>query len=374
MRRAWIILALLTSALRAQNVSVTEQSYGPYQAPQVGSSPALASSRTGILLAWSEVDASTRYAQVRFGLLDFSGRLVSDLTTVKTPAGRHAFRPLVATDGEAFLVVWAEDIVLRSQASFSVGLRVDSSGRASSEPFVYAAFGPTSLSWNGANYRLLTDGGVVRVGRDGNRLGFGDDAPGGPWEPVASASLKPGSVTCCCQHWPIPYCREIARTLELTWRIGESSQAIQINYQYPATGFFFTQPSITGDGERFLIIWASSRGVEGFVVDAQHILAEILVPGVVALVPPRVAWDGANYLLAWSTTADVRGLLVRGTTLERTEFPIATGPRFESVPQITLLRRGRFLVTYASDIPETREHWMAGRVVTTEPSKKRAVR
>ena len=101
-----LLMLLIAGSAAAQAVHPTEQSYGPYARPAAGYEPAMAVSRNAVLLAWSEFVEVGRPPQIRFGLLDSHGRLVSAITTLDTESG--ATSPVVTTDGTSFRVTYLE--------------------------------------------------------------------------------------------------------------------------------------------------------------------------------------------------------------------------------------------------------------------------
>ena len=87
-----------------------------------------------------------------------------------------------------------------------------------------------------------------------------------------------------------------------------------------------------------------------------------------------ISCDATECLIASSTTVhDVYGFVFDLQDRRQGDFfSIAMSPRREHHPRVQSLGNGRFLVAYLSDLPG--EERIAGRIVTTRSSRRRATR
>lgn len=305
------LLLLLAAEAAAQVVSPIEQSYGPYLRPIEGYEPAMAVSRTGILLAWSEVIEGR--PQIRIGLLDFHGRLVSPVTTIATGSG--ATSPVVTTDGTTFRVAYVE-------GPYSYAVDVDEHG---------APLGPprrASLS-------------------------------------SADALVARWSTAVCFPHCGIP-----PSVLDWTF-LGQSGRYFHVPREPVGTA------GAGGTVDHFMLAWATPRGVNYLDIlhGAQPFFPGLIAASALMWDIPGVDCDATHCLVAFTTPwRQIYAVLVDSQQPDlQTLVPIETSTRVGR-PQVHLLQPGRFLVSYSSaeDEPQNR---FAGRIVTTQPlPRRRAVR
>lgn len=352
-----LLLLLFAMGSTAQIVDPIEQSYGPYTRPSTGYEPALAVSRTGVLLAWSEVDASSDLPQIRVGLLDFSGRLVSPITTIAS-TGR-ADLPSVASDGNGFRVAFVELRKSEGSRRYAMTVDFDRAGRLAGEPqqlLAYehyeSAYHPR-LYWNGLSFVVAhrTDDEAVAV--------LNDDLAFAAWsrERVLVGGFPGGSFIERLELWW--WSIHVKGSYRL--RVGERAGPI----------------AIAGRGNRTALAWSSDPGVSYLeLTNGALTTPPILIPASIVLAErPALACDATHCLLAWTTKAQQ----VYGVLLARDPFPSPAPVPIELAssvekPQIHVLRNGRFLVTYVSWQTMSGSR-MAGRIVTTAASpRRRAVR
>ena len=314
-RALTVSLALLLAAgASAQVVSPIEQSYGPYARPPQGFEPALAVSNGAILLAWSEV-MPTGLTQIRIGLLDFHGRLVSPISTVATTI--NAAFPAVFHDGTSFRVEYVE-----SETRFSVD--VDSAGAPMGLP------------------RLAPPRGEVLTARFAPPICF------------------------------IPFCSPTGKFLTLSW----SGPGVRGSYKYDNATLGTVGPIAGAQrGDHAALAWYSPSGV--VLADILGTVPTIVMfPASVKITElPGVGCDDTHCLLVFTTkTRKIYGLLFDPSQPWPPEpVPIETVPPVER-PQVHVLRNGRFLVVYVSG-EVARHQRFAGRIVTTTPQpRRRAVR
>jgi hypothetical protein len=312
-RFAGCLAFLFVLEASAQIVSPIEQSYGPYARPSNGFEPALAASNDAILLAWSEV-MPTGLTQIRMGLLDFHGRLVSPISTIATTIS--AVSPAVLYDGTAFRVEYVE-----SDMRFSVD--VDSRGA----PIGLPQLAPPRT------------GGIL------------------------TASLAPNI---CWSPFCVPQ-----GTFTLSW----SGPGVRGSYILDRDGAF--GPVAGGRrGDHIVLAWYSPSGVwfAGIAGTLRNI-GKLPVPVWVTDVP-AVGCDDTHCLIAFTTRErKIYGLLIDAAQpWLPTPVPIETESSVER-PQVHVLQNGRFLVVYTSSAFAT-ENRFAGRIVTTKPEpvrRRRAV-
>ena len=304
---------LLTSNVLSQVVSPLEQSYGPYQRPVEGYAPAMAVARDRVLLAWSESVTPGAPAQIRIGLLDFHGRLVSPITTIATDS--HANSPVVTTDGTTFRVAYVE-------GRFSYAVDVDEHG---------APLGPPRRA-------ALTS---------------------------ADALVARWSTAVC-----FPYCGIPPSVLDWTF-LGHSGRYFHVPREPVGT------VGAGGTADHFMLAWATPRGVNYLDIQhgVQPFFPGLIPASALMWDTPAVDCDATHCLVAFTTSwRQIYGVLVDSQHPDlQTLVPIETSTRVEK-PQVLLLQPGRFLVSYTSaeDEPQNR---FAGRIVTTHPlPRRRAVR
>ncbi|MGZ5442752.1 MAG: hypothetical protein ACXW5U_18800 [Thermoanaerobaculia bacterium] len=369
-----LALLLFTTTLSAQWVSPIEQSYGPYLAPASGGAPALVASNDSVLLAWSELDPMTRRAEIRTGILDFSGRLVSEITTLPTwQAGADAIGPVVATDGGAFAVAWMES--QRHTRLAAVPLSAD--GIPVAEPRTFGGY------FHGAATPVLVWSGEAFV-FSGNAFDLLGEPVAPP--PVSPTGLRYGSgnalVGLAWSTLPLRYscgigighgCVWLDPEFVVTWEIvrGTRSESASKKYRYHVE----TPPLTAGDDDELAIVWRSPTALTGVrAFDGVYASSFTILESLAPPEPDGIAFDGERWLVVFTHDRDVWGAFVERTGKDFVPFPIATSGRAESNARVIALAAGRFLVSYASDLGAD-DHRFAGRIVLTEPpGKRRALR
>lgn len=315
-RRTLALLMLFAVEATAQVVSPIEQSYGPYQRPIEGYEPAMAVARDRVLLAWSEILSPGAPAQIRIGLLDFHGRLVSPITTIATASA--ATSPVVTTDGTSFSVEYLEGGNLFSFA-------IDGAGTPVSAP---------------------------------RRLSANDVTPVVRWQPPRwiCTFFHCGWYPYWTLHWSFA---------------GRSGMYIdrEVEDVGPAaaggSASHFVLAWNVSDGVRFLEFWNGNQPAEAARIPAS----------VFAWERPAVDCDDTHCLVAFTTRPrQIYGVLIDSAQPHiQVPVPIETATRVER-PQVHLLQKGRFLVSYVSAADDP-VHRFAGRIVTTRPlARRRAIR
>lgn len=345
----------------AQIVSPVQQSYGPYQRPAEGYEPAMASSRNAILLAWSEVNQATRTSHIRFGLLDFQGRLISPITTLPT-SGRAEW-PAVATDGTNFRLVYFEyKTEPRIERRYAMGVDIDAAGVVTNGVYELRAYDRAPANsfpvvyWNGSSFtfadRLIDEAATV----------IDEHLTGAVWTTKMAFA---GCFLFQC-HW--------TEVVELNWW---ALHGVNGSYRPSQSQTDIGALAMAGRGNYATVAWSSKRGVQYVELTNGALSAlPVLVPASVYTDQrPAVGCDDTHCLLAYATkVGDIYGLLYRRNHPDVAPVPIELGSQFAR-PHVQVLQNGRFLVSYvsAADAPETR---FAGRIVTTEPpeGRRRAVR
>lgn len=365
---------LTTALLLAQTwVSPLEQSYGPYLAPASGGDPAVVASVNRVLLAWSELDPITRRAAIRTGVLDFDGRLVSEIHTLPAwQAGAEATSPMVATDGQTFAVAWREHTRVSA-------IPLDANGSAAAEPLTFGVVQSLlPLLWNGSAYQLAEREGTMTVpyafDRSGARVtppalipAFPRFAHSGAQTGLLWAST-PREYRCNIAR---PGCRWFDAQFIVEWEIvrGASLDKASKNYRY----YTATNVVTAGDDDELAVVWRGPDGLAGLRVAGGRYRSDFTIDAPAE--PSGIAFDGERWLVVFTRAGDVWGAFVDRTSEELTPFPITTGARTESNARATALAPGRFLVSYSSDLGPD-DHRFAGRVVLTEPppTRRRAMR
>ena len=306
---------LFTANVLAQVVSPVEQSYGPYRRPIEGYAPAMAVARDRVLLAWSEIVAPRDLPQIRIGLLDFHGRLVSPITTI--PTGSAATSPAVTTGGTSFQVKYLEG---RDLFVFDV----DAGGTPTSAPRPIANDGTPVVRWQAPH--------------------------------TFCSGFSCGWYTYWTLHWSFA---------------GKSGMYIDREVQDVGPA------AAGGSASHFALAWNVSDGVRflEFRNGTQPAEATRIPASVFAWEQPGVDCDDTHCLIAFATRSrQIYGVLIDSAQPHiQVPVPIETATRVER-PQVHLLQKGRFLVSYVS-AAEDPVHRFAGRIVTTTPlPRRRAIR
>lgn len=374
MRRAILIL-LFAATASAQWVSPVEQSYGPYDAPVSGREPALAASKHGVLLAWSEVDSTTRVAEIRAGLLDFDGRLVSAITTLpKYLPGSRATNPVVATDGEGFLVSWIEQQSLQRVAGVTLDARGQPNSQAHAFGIYYYTGGAIKAVWNGSSYLLWANRALSNINPDGTFTTAYEIVP----PPLLYASNRTlvgidyftQDLAYRCGFGIGHGCQWFYPLLQLKWTIVQPDRTLygQQDYDLYAQGL-----TVAGDERMMAVAWSTNNVVKGVRIIDNKPGRLFTVTGSKGLTS-SMAFDGEHWLVVYEHQGDLFGAFVDRDSDTATPFPIAASERAETGAHAHVLGPGRFLVSYLSDGVQ-HDTRFAGRLVLTEaPSKRRSMR
>jgi len=365
-------LLLLTTTLSAQWVSPTEQSYGPYLAPETDVGPAIVASKNGVLLAWCELDPFTRIPEIRSGVLDFNGRLTGAITKLPTfQAFAEARKPVVATDGETFAVAWQEFEPHKRMAV----IPLDANGVPAAEPLQFGGIENWSstppLFWNGEAYQiygLAFDRNGQPVYPETNvpvylRYAAGGTLVGMNWASTASKYQCGWGIGHGC-GWTDP-------EFMVAWEIRPGKSGSK-KYLYHSESRAVT----AGDEDELAIVWRSPTALTGIrVVDGEYHSRFSIVEDAAAPEPDGIAFDGERWLVVFTRDGNVWGAFVDRTGKDFAPFPIASTERVEWKARAIAIAPGRFLVSYSSDLGDN-DHRFAGRIVLPEPppTRRRAIR
>jgi hypothetical protein len=379
MRVAILAFLLASASAHAQWVSPVEQSYGPYKAAALGGQPALVVSQQHVLLAWSEVDPITNLTEIRTGLLDFSGRLVTPTHALPQYGfGGTAWAPSVASDGNGFFVGWTEPV----GAPAFIGMALDRDGKPIGQPRyagrATAAATPVT-GWSGTAYFSGADGFQTAFDRKGEPVVMSAAIPIG-FRYSADGMLVGLTVTSNrpqrrCTFGFGYICWDEPGKFQLRWTLRRDGDGWTDFLIAPYYGYAVTA---AGSDLNTAIVWRAEtapeairgvRVINGGLESSFKIQAHPLrMP-----MPESMAWDGERWLLVMTLENDVYGAFIDRTGGTFQPFAIANSARNESHAQVVALSRGRFLVAYDSDLPK--DHRIARRIVTTtDPDRRRAVR
>lgn len=380
MRVAVLALLLATVAAHAQWVSPVEQVYGPYTPSALGSQPALAASRNGVLLAWSEVDPVDKLTYIHTGLLDFNARLITPIRRLPQFASKGiAWSPNVATDGEGFFVAWNEPV----GTPLFAGIALDRNAASIGAPQLVGSANSTTTKplagWNGTAYFSGADSFPVtfdRAGTPGAVLPF---VPAGFRYSASGALFGLTSTSNRAERrcsWGFGWrCIDYPAQLQVKWTLRRDSGTRTDSF----TATHYAPFVLTAGNERdTALVWRGEtnpadtiRGIRLVNGTFESTFVLSTSPYVVP-VPEAIAFDGERWLLVMTVNGDVSGAFIDRGGAAFPTFPITTGARVESRAQVLALGGGRFLVTYDSDLPG--DHRIAGRIVMTgEPAKRRAI-
>lgn len=297
-------------------VSPIEQSYGPCARHIDSGPPAFASSRHGVLLAWSEIAAGETRARMHVALLDFSGRAISPISVLPHVDGFDAVKPFITTNGDGFRVHYLE----RAQ---NVAVDVDRNGK----PGVPQATLPVNQPVAGRAHWITT----------------------------------PILADC----WMFR-CRVVGTKYSLQWSYGDKSGG----HDAGETGGSPIASAEAG-GKKAVFAWNDARNVNWITSDGiQHSVT--LFPAYHRA--PGVACDANDCVIAVTTASgDVQAITFDiDEPLQPTLFTVNATETFDDHAQVTIMAEGRFLVSYTSGSESVTT--MAARVVTLGAPKQRSVR
>ena len=342
-------------------VSPIEQSYGPYARPANGGDAAVAPAQDGALLVWSEAN------RIRVGLLDSRARLISAIHELPASSERaSANAPVVAFDGDSFLIAWNER---NGEYDQTWGILADAAGTPLGKPQRYGGRGlfelapPLRLVWDGNAYRLWNGRDAFVLSRDGAIV---STAPSRTPHGVTAAN---GVLATTAGILPIWCWRGGCAPLMVTWTIaGRETGAEPLSI----TGLLTSPVTIKPAGNTFALAWLYTELIAYMKIGGSGPHYYLAKPDVEFA--PGFACDDEHCVLAYSQSSDVHALVFPIDRLPGPEqVMIAATERIERVPQVFVLAPGRFLVTYRSDGADGAR--MNGRLVTLdETGKRRAVR
>jgi hypothetical protein len=305
--------------------------YGPYARPAFGATHATASAHSRALLAWSEKDAKTGRARIQVTILDTSGRTaVARHALPVIDEGADALMPAAGSNGDTFLVVWAERYFGTQQ---TVAVALDRYGAPLGEPQYLVLetatpdFEPARVHWLGDAYGVYTPAKrSVRVSADGVLLGpIGSTGA----VPVAEAvrSEAQGHFSYRVKWWAGS-------------KQGEDEMPVDVD-----TGAPFMTPA----GDRWLVVWSSLGRIHyRFTDESQKREAAMDAD---AHSRPRAACGPKICLIVFATrSSNIDGLAVDHTAPDLIAMPFTpvASMAMEREPEITMMTSSRALFTWRS--------------------------
>ncbi len=358
MRIALLVSLFFALTIHAQRVSPIE-----HELPASGNPPALAVRGDRMLLAWSEIDATTRQAAIHTAWLDLDGRFVSNINTLPTyTSGVDATMPSVATNGSGFYVAWIENNV-------AAGIALDAAAQPIGTPRVVGASRtrPVLGSLNGS-YIAVVGGAGFTIGADGTlqfaplvipsaySYASNDTIVGVTWSsfPRTYRCISLGLGTC---YWAEP-------VVDISWRLSRNGSLSSESY----TAAQHATNLVHGGTDRTLAMaWNANNSIRGIRVFDGRYNSEFGIDG--SGTPIAIAGDGEHFFVVMESNGHVRGAIIDRKLSHFDSFAITDGASFESNVQVVTLGPERFLVVY------NRENGFASRIVMTrEPSRRRAIR
>ncbi len=131
---------------------------------------------------------------------------------------------------------------------------------------------------------------------------------------VWSDALKGGRI----------YGARVSKTGKVLDRAGIKISSDNKSYQ--------NMPSIIFDGKKFLVVWATPKGIDGRFIDANGTpgKAVVIYSQAASIYALRIAFDGSNFLVVWYESS--KGNKIKGQLVSRTgdfvgelfEIPVTT--------------------------------------------------
>jgi hypothetical protein len=317
--------------------------------PAAQQSPLIAGGDTSCLVAWLD----DRVQPLRYNLhcrnIGESGTPTTPdtaLTGTRTPWYATQQTPVVASDGENFLAVWATDT--RGTGKWDInGIRVSQSAQVLDTAPIVIATGPGLhatpsvafceslylVVWkdSGSGYTIVKGARINPSGRllDSTPLYIGADAYGNCRDPLV-ASID--------SHWYVKWQGQSTGRVTLVSLDGRPASTVG----NPVPG----ATAIAAGDTNCALVWANSSGVwvmrttpEGVTIDPSAVQLSTNTDAA----NPSVAWDGLNYAVAWQRN---------GSNIIAFRLLPAVGPPAGS----QTLTCGR--AAYTPCIASTREAWV----------------
>jgi hypothetical protein len=314
--------------------------------PRMQAAPAVAQNDAGeALVVWSESAAAgpPRIAATR---LDPLGRALDSppLPLVETPHSGTGIRPLVASNGNTFLVAWSDGTGMVTRRVLSDGTALPSTVVATNSFFgvTYAC-----LCRSGSGY-LLGYVQTISVGRNNFssevqvlRLGADGAAAG---QPVAIAPRGRNTEVACATG---------PRGTLFVWRGqqridgvivsdgGTISSTIPIGppatvFEQQASG---TVPAVAANGNSFAVVWNEPGFIDRALVSDLGTVTRPSDPVIPAALQPSddsvdIAPHGDGYIVAWGASDVLTLTLDAAARVAEPAVPLAASPAIERQPAL----------------------------------------
>ena len=323
--------------------------------------PRIASGAGAHLVAWVEERGYRLPSQLLFTVLADDGRPVGNVGTVpETIPVDVVVDPLVASDGQNFLLAWQSLVYAESVHSWETkGIIVSRAGEILRPPFLIARFALRSIVWNGVAYAAAARAqNVVLVGSDGTVLEPNpanvEDFPvtqGGQYGATFLArdgdSLLVLGAEYFCDPFGITSCsvayEAAVRRSDLTHQAPDSAADRAWNGRRLCCSLNvhpYVQPVIAAGGGHRLLVWYESLGWPRWI---GHVAGDTdtydFDSGGMFPPQPRAVWTGSGFLVTQGPN------LLRhaptGALLERRSLGddvLASDVAMGRVPFVVLLR------------------------------------
>jgi hypothetical protein len=229
-------------------------------------------------------------------------------------AAQSSMSPLIASNGESFLVTWVDD---RARITFPVGnqtytgqaMRVGADGVPLDDVAIATKIMPTGVTWTGSEWLIAGQGGVARVSREGKVLDT-------KRLPAGIAFSFPGGVA-----WAGSSAVLVGEMIEVGEKIvstGIRAVTVDAELNILAVEQLTDGPStllgISGDGQSAVVAWCDDDSVAGASVHVAAFGSDGLLRDrkVIAPYGPQ-RWDrgaigstGRGYVLIYGNSAGSR--------------------------------------------------------------------
>ncbi len=334
--------------------------------------PRVASNGDRYLVVWAEYGAD--------GLTDIYGaRFESDGTLVDstgfairtgTPA-KHT--PRVASNGTGWLVTWIDTLRTVSgtpQKDLWGQIVADTSYPVSGSGFEIVRYAYAhDLAWTGSTYQVVYDAGTYL-----GHVTVSDTRTVGSVRLVTGTSTASGSPVLISTNARIAFYTEDLYDRDLEgYRFGAGSL-----FTMDAGGTYVIDPAVASGGGAHLVVWSdqySSSGTWGRLLSrrlddtgaALDTAPRVLAGNDRDNDTPAVTFDGESFFVVSSRGGDLYGMRVPpdGSILDASPSPISSEPGVERLADVSSDGRGRAMVVYGRhvDDPDLRVHRVRARIV-----------